>query len=65
MINLSFSSNRPREIIKTTIQFVPNLVQGIMNLSCNVQGSYFAVYLPAIYPQIGREEAAGFIANTV
>ena len=36
-----------------------------MNLSCNVQGSYFAVYLPAIYPQVGREEAAGFIANTV
>ena len=32
------SINRPREVSKATIQFVPNLGHGIVNLSCNVLG---------------------------
>ena len=37
MINGSFSSDRPLDVIKATIQYVPNLGHGIMNSSCNVQ----------------------------
>ena len=31
------SENRSPEVIKAPIQFVPNLGQGFMNSSCNVQ----------------------------
>ena len=37
MINGLFPSNRPLEVIKTTIQLYPKFGKGIMNLSCNMQ----------------------------
>ena len=33
------NENRSPEVIKAPIQFVPNLGQGFMNSSCNVQGT--------------------------
>ena len=49
MINWSFSINRRREVINATIQFVPNLGHGIVNLSCNMQGAYMGSGYNGVY----------------